>query len=179
MRRECRCARRSSGGRMLMISQLGARAGARVCCHFEGRSWRCELQKRCRGSGSTGLPVQMKTHAHSLSRLSGLFLIATSYNIIASMMLGHVSKSASRLDLNDSTCHLECQQHRRCDTSQLPRQWTNYAISTPRLSLRKNKARTTGRCLTCPFFLSLINSPPQRSRHAAPRVYRHRTRPSP
>jgi hypothetical protein len=30
----------------LMISLLGARAGARVYLHFEGRSWRYARQKR-------------------------------------------------------------------------------------------------------------------------------------
>jgi hypothetical protein len=56
-------------------------------------------------------------------------------------MLGHVSKSmsASHLDLNNSTCHLECQQHRRCDTSQLPPQWSHYAMPTPRSGPSKTK----------------------------------------
>jgi len=48
-------------------------------------------------------------HAHSLSRLLGLFLTATSYDIIAdvhlkftSMMLGDASKPVSHLDLQSS-----------------------------------------------------------------------------
>jgi hypothetical protein len=83
------------------------------------------------------------------------------------MMLGHASISFTRLDLHNADTehsHHECQQHKTSNTSQPPLWWTTcYSRRTKdlghaRLTFRKYKARTTGRC--CPFFLFSASSSP-------------------
>lgn len=196
VRRECRCVRRSSDGRLLMISQLGARAGARVCFRFEGRSWRCGWPKRCRGSESTELrcPDGRAFAFATLGTLLNCNVIPyhrrLKFLTFASMMLGHDFKSVSHLDLHNadnqhSTSNVSNTQHPTPDTSQPPLWWL--LEKNPKIwamqdyvSFRNGQGKNDGPMLPRPYSASSSSSsPPHHFKDAAPRVYRHFTRPSP